>query len=103
MGANSTRPDIAYSVNWLSRYTHCPKSDYWRALIRVLRCLKYTLNYGLHYIKYLEVLEGYSGAKWILDSTKAKSTSGYVFTLGRAAISWKSTKTNLYRKVYYGI
>src|SRR5262249_6607115 len=29
---------------------------------------------------------------WISDSTETKSTSGYVFTLGGAAVSWKSSK-----------
>ena len=89
---NATRPDIAYSVSRLSRYTSNPAKDHWEALIRVLRYLKYTITYGLHFTKYPPVLEGYSDANWISDSTETKSTSGYVFTLGGAAISWKSSK-----------
>jgi hypothetical protein len=89
---NSTRPDIAYSISRLSRYTSNPGNDHWNALIRVLRYLKYTLDYGLHYTKYPPVLEGYSDANWISDNTETKSTSGYVFTLGGAAVSWKSSK-----------
>ena len=58
----------------------------------MLRYLKYTITYGLHYTKYPPVLEGYSDANWISDNTETKSTSGYVFTLGGAAISWKSSK-----------
>ena len=38
------------------------------------------------------MVEGYSDANWISDSQETKSTSGYVFTLGGAAISWRSTK-----------
>ena len=89
---NATRPDIAYSVSRLSRYTSNPEKDHWEALVRVLRYLKYTITYGLHYTKYPPVLEGYSDANWISDNTETKSTSGYVFTLGGAAISWKSSK-----------
>ena len=89
---NATRPDIAYSVSRLSRYTSNPGKDHWEALVRVLRYLKYTITYGLHYTKYPPVLEGYSDANWISDNTETKSTSGYVFTLGGAAISWKSSK-----------
>ena len=89
---NATRPDIAYSVSRLSRYTSNPRKDHWEALVRVLRYLKYTITYGLHYTKYPPVLEGYSDANWISDNTETKSTSGYVFTLGGAAISWKSSK-----------
>ena len=33
---NCTRPDIAYSVNKLSRYTSNPGKDHWKAIARVL-------------------------------------------------------------------
>ena len=89
---NCTRPDIAYAVSKLSRYTHNPSGDHWQAIIRVLRYLRYTQNYGLHYTRYPAVLEGYSDANWISDSKDSKSTSGYVFTVGGAAVSWKSSK-----------
>ncbi|XP_075659149.1 uncharacterized protein LOC142629035 [Castanea sativa] len=62
------------------------------ALVRVLRYLRYTLNYGLHYTRYPAVLEGYSDANWISDTKDTKSMSGYVFTLGGAAVSWKPSK-----------
>ena len=50
------------------------------------------MNYGLHYRKYPTVLEGYCDANWISDTKDSKSTSGYVFTIGGGAVSWKSTK-----------
>jgi len=50
------------------------------------------MDYGLNYSRYPAVLEGYSDANWISDTKDTKSTSGYVFTLGGAAISWKSSK-----------
>ena len=31
-------------------------------------------------------------ANWVSDSDEIQSTSGYVFTLARGAISWKSSK-----------
>ena len=89
---NCTRPDIAYSVNKLSRYTRNLGVDHWKAIIKVLRYLRYTQNYGLHYTRYLAVLEGYSDANWISDMKDTKSTSGYVFTLSGAAVFWKSSK-----------
>ncbi|KAK4381939.1 Retrovirus-related Pol polyprotein from transposon TNT 1-94 [Sesamum angolense] len=89
---NCTRPDIAYAVNKLSRFTSNPSKDHWKGLIRVLRYLKYTSKYGLHYTRYPAVLEGYSDANWISDSKDTKSTSGYVFTIGGGAVSWKSSK-----------
>ena len=61
-------------------------------MVRVLSYLIYTLNYGLDYLRYPVVLEGYSDANWISDANDSKSTSGYVFTIGGATISWKSSK-----------
>ena len=84
---NCTRLDIAYAVSKLNRYTSNPGSDHWKAIIRVLRYLSLTQNYGLHYTRYPAVLEGYINANWISDTKDSKSTSGYVFTLGGATVS----------------
>ena len=46
----------------------------------------------MHYGKEPAVLEGYSDANWIADSKNFKSTIGYIFTLGGAAVSSKSSK-----------
>ena len=59
---------------------------------RVLGYLKHTQNFALHYKNYPAVIEGYSDANWITGSTESKSTSGYVFTVGGGAVSWKSSK-----------
>ena len=85
-----THPDIAYAVNKLSKFTNNPRNNHWKALVRVLRYLRYTINYGLHYLRYPSVLEGSSN--WIFDLNDSKSTSGYLITLGGATISWKSSK-----------
>ena len=89
---NCSRPELAYAVSRLSRYTSNPGKSHWMAIIRVLRYLRHTPNYGLYDTRYAAVLEGYSDANWISDSNDTKSTSGYVFTLGGAAVSWKSSK-----------
>ncbi|PHT29367.1 hypothetical protein CQW23_31044 [Capsicum baccatum] len=89
---NCTRPDIACTISKLSRYTSNPNKTHWMAMKRVLGYLKYTQDYALHYNKYPAVLEGYSDANWITGSNEVKSTSGYVFTIGGGAVSWKSSK-----------
>ena len=61
-------------------------------MIRVLRYLRFTRNIGLNYTRYPAVLEGYCDANWISDTRDSKSTCGYVFTLGGAAVSWKFSK-----------
>ena len=90
-----TRPDIAYTVGKLSRFTSNPGDDHWKAIIRILRYLRFTRNYGLHYTRYPVVVEGYSDANWIPDIKDTKSTSGFVFTLGGAVVSWKFSKQTI--------
>ena len=86
------RPDIAYAVNKLSRYTSNPGAMHWQGIMRVLKYLRFTRDYGLHYTRYSIVLEGYSDANWTSNVKDSKSLSGYVFTLGGAVVSWKSSK-----------
>ncbi|KAE8667171.1 Detected protein of unknown function [Hibiscus syriacus] len=89
---NYTRPDIAYAVSRLSRYTHNPSGEHWIALKRLLKYLKGTLDWKLEFIGFPAILEEYCDANWVSDNDEVSSTSGYVFTLGGAAISWKSSK-----------
>ena len=56
------------------------------------RYLRGTINYELKYSRTRSILEGYSDATWIFELNELKSTSGYIFTLGRGAVSWKSSK-----------
>ncbi|GJR82221.1 pol polyprotein [Tanacetum coccineum] len=93
-----TRPDLAYAVSRLSRYTSNPSYAHWKAITRVLNYLRYSRDYGLHYDRHPAVIEGYSDANWISDIKDSRSTSGYVFTLGGAAISWKSSKQTIIAK-----
>jgi len=89
---NYTRPDIAYVMGWLSRYTQCPNKDHWTTLYRGLKYLKGTINYSLTYCDFSSTLEGYSDANWISDSDNLKSTSRYVITLSGGTVSWKLSK-----------
>jgi hypothetical protein len=90
--AGATRPDISFVVSKLNRITFNPGSDHWCALERVMRYLRGTSVYGLHYTRYPAVLEGYSDSNRILDAAEIKATSGYIFTIGGAAVSWRSHK-----------
>ncbi|KAJ9550134.1 LOW QUALITY PROTEIN: hypothetical protein OSB04_014179 [Centaurea solstitialis] len=90
-----TRLDLAYAVSKLSRYTSNASVEYWRSITRLLRYLRYTRECGLHYGRYPTVIKGYSDVNWISDIKDSRSTSGYVFTLGSATISWKSSKKTI--------
>ena len=87
-----TRPDIAFSVLKMSRYTCNPSTEYWNTTRRILSYLKRTINLGLFYYDFLGVLEGYSDASWITSACDNKSTSGWIFTIAKGAISWASKK-----------
>nr|GEZ98012.1 zinc finger, CCHC-type [Tanacetum cinerariifolium] len=56
----STRPYIAYDVGRLSRFTSNPSRQHWKAITKVFKYLRGTKDYGLSYVGYPSVLEGYS-------------------------------------------
>ena len=87
-----TRPDIAYAVCKLSRFTSSPSVEHWKAIARVLGYLKRTKDLGLFYNNFPAVLEGYTDASWITSANDNKSTSGWVFTLAGGTVSWASKK-----------
>ncbi|GKA35132.1 hypothetical protein Tco_0721623 [Tanacetum coccineum] len=82
-----TRPDIAFVVGKLSKYTSKPGTQHWQAIQSVLKYLKKTMDYRLKYTGYPSVLEGYIDASWISNTEYNSSTSGWVFLLGGDAIS----------------
>ncbi|XP_071704789.1 secreted RxLR effector protein 161-like [Rutidosis leptorrhynchoides] len=77
-----TQPDLAYAVSKLSRYTSNPGTSYWNCITKLLRYLRYTREYGIHYNRYPTVIEGHCDANWISYTNDSRATSGYVFTLG---------------------
>ena len=93
--ASATRPDISFAISKLSRFVSKPGDVHWHALARVLRYLKGTASYVVHYTGYPRVIEGYSDSNWISDADESKATSGYLFTLGGGAVSWKSCKQTI--------
>lgn len=46
-----TRPYISLAVNKLAQFMHSPTVKHWQAVKRLLRYLKYTITYGLHFKK----------------------------------------------------
>ena len=60
-----TRPDIAYAVGRMNRYTSNPNDMHWHDVKRILKYLKKTKDYGISYVAYPFVLEGFFYASWI--------------------------------------
>ena len=88
-----TRPDVAFAVNKLSQFMHCPMTGHWSAVKRLLRYLHGTLNHGLYFRKSSPLsLHAFSDADWAGNIDDRTSTSAYVVFLGSNAISWSSKK-----------
>ncbi|GKC91188.1 zinc finger, CCHC-type containing protein, partial [Tanacetum coccineum] len=87
-----TRPDIAFVVGKLSRYTSNLGTQHWQSIQRALKYLKKAMNYRLMYSGYPSVLEGYTDASRINNTEDNSSTSSWVFLLGGGTISWASKK-----------
>ena len=91
--ATLTRPDMSHDVGVLSQFMQVPRKPHLDAARRVLCYAKGTLNYGLFYPYGANVeVCGYTDADWAGSSYDKRSTSGYVFSLGSAAVSWSSKK-----------
>jgi hypothetical protein len=85
--ASATRPNISFGVSKLSRFVSNLGDDHWHALERVMRYLKGTTNYEIHYSWNPMVPEGYNDSNWIYDADEIKATNKYAFTLGGGAAS----------------
>ena len=86
--STNTRPDIAFSTGMLCRAMGRPTPELLDRAKRVLGYLYRTRHIGLRYEGTAPVLEGFSDSDWGVKH----STSGHVFRLGSATISWASKK-----------
>ena len=88
-----THPGVSYAVNKLSQYMHCPTSDHWQAVKRVLRYLYGTFDHGIMLCKQqTSTLHAYSCAEWAGDSDDYVSTNAYLIFLGSQPVSWSTKK-----------
>ncbi|KAE8254572.1 hypothetical protein A4X13_0g3372 [Tilletia indica] len=93
--AQGTRPDLAYAVSTLGKFSSDPSSIHLIAAKRVLRYLRKTsgakLTFGGRKDEELQ-MEGFVDSDWAADRDDRRSTSGFVFTIGGGAVSWGSRK-----------
>jgi hypothetical protein len=84
-----TRPDIAFAVHRVSKFMHLPKDPHWQAVKRILRYLKHTVSYGLHFKSLSDhSLHAYSDADWAADKDDRRSIRAYCIFHGSNLISW---------------
>ena len=109
--ALGTRPDISYAVGQVAKFNAHPGLIHWNAVLKIFRYLKYTGPMGITYRSLVDcvdtqmvmfksandlgtmgnpILSGYSDANYARDIDTRRSTSGFIFMLAGAPISWQS-------------
>jgi hypothetical protein len=93
----ATRPDIAFAVGSLSKFSSNPGLVHWRELKHVVRYLLGTSDYVLMFRGtqtsgglWSHLIHGYSDSDWAGELDQRRSTAGYAFLMAGAAISWSS-------------
>ena len=86
--ATNTRPDITFSVSMLCRAMSCPTPELLAAAQHVLHYLHRHRDVGLRYALDRAPVYGMSDSDWAVKH----STSGMVFMLNHATVSWGTKK-----------
>ncbi|BFG36388.1 hypothetical protein CerSpe_226620 [Prunus speciosa] len=89
-----TRPYISFAVNTVAQFMSSPRSPHMVAVKRILRYVKGTIDFGLHFTPQSPStrLIVYSDADWAGCPDSRRSTTGYLIYLGSNLISWCSKK-----------
>ncbi|XP_066595468.1 uncharacterized protein [Prorops nasuta] len=92
--SSSTRPDISFSVNYLSRYQNSYSETHWKYALRILKYLHATKDLKLRYKRNekCDIINCYVDADWGGDNSDRRSTSGYVIKMYGNIVDWKSRK-----------
>lgn len=92
-----TRPDIAYSVNTLSKFLNNHYLSHWNAVKRVFAYLSGILDVGILYQSGGSNCDliGFSDADYANDLETRRSTSGYVFCMANGPVTWSSQRQKI--------
>ena len=86
-----SRPDLSHALSVVSRYMANPGKEHWKAVQWIFRYLRGTFNACLQFGKSRDGLIGYVDSDYAGDLDKRRSLTGYVFTIGGCAVSWKTS------------
>jgi hypothetical protein len=88
-----TRPNLAFSVGYVSRFMRRSTTEHQQAVKRIIRYVVGTLDHGLYYPRCFGEahLVGYSDSDHVGDIDTSKSMSGILF-FGKSLVSWLSVK-----------
>jgi hypothetical protein len=87
----NTRLDISYRISLVSKFMDKPQHTHLQAARQILRYLKETRNFGLHFSSSgCEFLHFFSDIDWGRDVGTRRSTTGILHKLGDSCIDWTS-------------
>lgn len=85
-----SRSDLSYAMSMVSRYMANPGKEHWKAVQWIFRYLRDTSDACLKFGRTEKGLVGYVDSDYAGDLDKRRSLTGYVFTIGDCAVSWKA-------------
>jgi hypothetical protein len=74
----------------VSRYMSNPGKEHWRAVQWIFKFLRGTADHCLQFGRTAKGLIGYVDSDYTGDLDRRRSLTGYVFTAGSCAVSWKA-------------
>jgi len=87
-GQLMTHPDLSFVVSLLSRFQVDPGIEHWKGLLHVVGYIKDTMDYGLIYSQDADLTPlAYVDADYGGCRETHHSTSGYIFTMARRAVT----------------
>lgn len=88
-----SRPDISYSVNFLSQFMDKPTDVHLKAVHRVLHYIKGTVGQGIMFSSSGSPdIRGFADSDWAACPDTRKSITGFCMFIGESMVSWKSKK-----------
>ena len=85
-----TRPDLAYAVGLLARFSTSPTYATCRLAIHLLKYLRGTVDKGIRFSGSEFDLHVFSDSDWAGDRMTRRSTTGYIVLLCAGALAWQS-------------
>jgi len=100
-----TRPDIAFAVSYLARFTNHPSQLVCQAIIRVFGYLKDTKGMSITFVREDGVSQMvYCDSDYAGDVNDCKSTSGILVMIGSSPVGWLQRRSiwlrNLFREMH---
>jgi len=86
-----SHPDLSYAMSLVSRYMSNPGKEHWRAVQWIFRYLRGTLDSCLKFGRTKKGFINYVDSDYTVHLDRHRSLSGYVFTVGGCAVSWRAT------------